>query len=56
MASLFKAISNVVRGAKDDLTKKIADPVRDGKLAIADSEKQVILRVRLLSWWRKISV
>lgn len=41
MASLFKAISNVVRGAKDDLTKKMADPVRDGKLAIADSEKQV---------------
>lgn len=41
MASLFKALSNVIRGAKDDLTKKIADPVRDGKLAIADSEKQV---------------
>ena len=41
MASLFKAISNVVRGAKDDLAKKIADPVRDGKIAIADSEKQI---------------
>ena len=41
MASLFKAISNVVRGAKDDLAKSMADPVRDGKLAIADSEKQV---------------
>ena len=41
MASLFKAISNVVRGAKDDLAKKMADPVRDGKLAIADSEKQI---------------
>lgn len=41
MASLFKAISNVLRGAKDDLTTKMADPVRDGKLAIADSEKQV---------------
>lgn len=41
MASLFKAISNVVRGAKDDLAKTMADPVRDGKIAIADSEKQV---------------
>lgn len=41
MASLFKAISNVLRGAKDDVAKKMADPVRDGKLAIADSEKQV---------------
>lgn len=41
MASLFKAISNVLRGAKDDLADKIADPVRDGKLAIADSEKQI---------------
>lgn len=41
MASLFKAISNVMRGAKDDLAKSMADPVRDGKLAIADSEKQV---------------
>lgn len=41
MANLFKALSNVVRGAKDELAKKIADPVRDGKLAIADSEKQI---------------
>lgn len=41
MASLFKAISNVMRGAKDDLAKTMADPVRDGKIAIADSEKQV---------------
>lgn len=41
MASLLKAISNVLRGAKDDLTAKMADPVRDGKLAIADSERQI---------------
>lgn len=41
MASIFKAISNVIRGAKDDLAGKMADPVRDGKLAIADSEKQI---------------
>lgn len=41
MASLFKALSNVVRGAKDDLAKKMADPVRDGKLAISDSERQI---------------
>jgi len=41
MASLFKAISNRIRGAKDDLAKSMADPVRDGKIAIADSEKQV---------------
>lgn len=39
--SLFKSIKNLFRGKADELAAAIADPVRDGKLAIKDSEKQI---------------
>jgi phage shock protein A len=41
MASLFKSISNLFRSKKNDLASALADPVRDGKLAIEDSEKEI---------------
>ena len=41
MASFIKAFSNMLRGVKDEVADKMADPVRDGKLAIEDSEKQI---------------
>lgn len=41
MANLWNAIRNVVRGKSNELAEKIADPVRDGKLAIEDSKKQI---------------
>ena len=41
MASLFKSFSNLIRGKSQELAKVIGDPVRDGKLAIQDSEKMI---------------
>jgi phage shock protein A len=41
MASLLKSLSNMIRGKKDELARKMADPVRDGTIAIEDSEKQI---------------
>lgn len=41
MASLFKSFSNLIRGKSQDLAKTMADPIRDGKLAIQDSEKMI---------------
>ena len=41
MASLFKSFSNLIRGKSQELAKTMADPVRDGKLAIQDSEKMI---------------
>jgi len=38
---LFTSIKNFFRGKADDLAEKMADPVRDGKLAIKDSEGQI---------------
>lgn len=39
--SLFRSIKNLFRGKADELADALADPVRDGKLAIKDSEKQI---------------
>ncbi len=41
MASLLKAVGNWFRAKKDDAAQKLADPVRDGKFAIEDSEKKI---------------
>ena len=41
MASLLKAIKNWGRKRRDDAANALADPVRDGKFAIEDSEKQI---------------
>lgn len=41
MAGLLKSFSNLIRGKSKELTKKMADPVRDSKLAIEDSEKMI---------------
>jgi len=41
MASLVKAVGNWFRAKKDDAANKLADPVRDGKFAIEDSEKKI---------------
>lgn len=41
MSSLIQAFKNWVRGKKDDAADKMADPVRDAKFAIEDSEKLV---------------
>ncbi len=41
MPSLWQAIKNVIRGKSSQLAEKISDPIRDGKLAIEDSKKQI---------------
>ena len=41
MASLLKGIKNFLREKKDQAAEELADPVRDGKFAIEDSEKQL---------------
>ncbi|MGF1577777.1 MAG: PspA/IM30 family protein [Gemmataceae bacterium] len=41
MPSLFKSISNWFRGKKDQAAEALANPIRDGKFAIEDSEKRV---------------
>lgn len=42
MGKLWKALSNKIRGARDDAAESLKDPVREGKFAIEDSEKEVI--------------
>ena len=34
--SLFRSIKNLFRGKADELAEALADPVRDGKLAIKE--------------------
>tara|TARA_Y100000310_G_scaffold56232_1_gene51664 strand:+ start:56490 stop:57161 length:672 start_codon:yes stop_codon:yes gene_type:complete len=41
MASLLKGLKNWVRGKRDDAAKAVADPVRDGKFAIEDAQKEI---------------
>lgn len=41
MASILKSFSNLIRGKSQEMAKKMADPVRDSKLAIQDSEKLI---------------
>lgn len=41
MASLLKSFTNLIRGKSQEMAKKMADPVRDSKLAIQDSEKLI---------------
>lgn len=41
MASLTQSIMNWIRGKRDDAAQSIADPVRDGKFAIEDSETEI---------------
>lgn len=41
MASILKSISNWFRGKKDDAAEAMADPIRDAKFAIEDSEGRV---------------
>jgi len=41
MASLLKSVGNWIRGKKDEAANKLKDPVRDGKFAIEDTEKQI---------------
>ena len=41
MASLLRSVSNWIRGKRDDAANKLKDPIRDGKFAIEDTEKQI---------------
>lgn len=41
MANLWQAIKNTIRGKSQEMADKMADPVRDGKLAISDSKVQI---------------
>lgn len=41
MAGLLKSFTNLIRGKSQELAKQMADPVRDSKLAIQDSEKLI---------------
>lgn len=41
MASFWKSIKNTFRAKKDEAAEKLADPIRDGKYAIEDSEKKL---------------
>jgi len=41
MGRLWDAITNTVRQKRDDAAAKLEDPVRDGKFAIEDAERQV---------------
>ncbi|MBZ0264404.1 PspA/IM30 family protein [bacterium] len=41
MPNLWQSIKNTIRGKGDELANKMADPVRDGKIAIEDSKKQI---------------
>ena len=38
---LFASVKNFFRGKADQIAESMADPVRDGKLAIKDSEEQI---------------
>ena len=42
MSGLFKSLSNLFRWKKKGLVKSLADPIRDGYLAIEDAEKMVV--------------
>ncbi|MEI7776075.1 MAG: PspA/IM30 family protein, partial [Verrucomicrobiota bacterium] len=39
--NLFQAIHNWFRAKNQEAAEALSDPVRDGKLAITDSEKQI---------------
>jgi phage shock protein A len=39
--SIWRSIKNFFRARKDEAAKKLADPIRDGKYAIKDSEKAI---------------
>ena len=41
MASFWKSVKNTFRARKDEAAEKLADPIRDGKYAIEDSEKKL---------------
>jgi len=41
MGKLFKAVSNRFRAKRDELAKRVGDPIADGRIAIADSKKEV---------------
>jgi phage shock protein A len=41
MGSFWKSIKNTLRQKKDEAAEKLADPIRDGKYAIEDSEKKL---------------
>ena len=41
MGKLLDNIVNIFRDGKNQLADKLADPIRDGKLAIEDAEKQI---------------
>ncbi len=41
MPGLLKSFSNMIRGKSKELSKAMADPVRDSKIAIEDSEKMI---------------
>ncbi|MDP8228416.1 MAG: PspA/IM30 family protein [Candidatus Electryoneaceae bacterium] len=41
MAGLFRTLKNLVRGKSQEMADSIADPIRDGRLAIKDSEKLI---------------
>ncbi len=41
MSKVLKSIGSWLRGKDSEISKKLADPVRDGKFAIEDSKKQV---------------
>jgi phage shock protein A len=38
---LFKTLMNKVRGVADDVNESMKDPIRDGKFAIEDAEKEI---------------
>lgn len=42
MGKLFSAIKNVFRERRDQAAEALGDPVRDGRFAIEDSEKQIV--------------
>ncbi len=41
MSDLMKSLSNMIRDKKDQLADMMSDPVKDGKYAIEDSEKEI---------------
>ena len=42
MSKFLKSIGSWIRGKDSELSKKLSDPVREGKFAIEDSKKQVV--------------
>jgi phage shock protein A len=41
MSKFLKSIGSWIRGKDNELSKKLSDPVREGKFAIEDSKKQI---------------